>query len=125
MLSGTVIADSDQRLFVVLASNGTGIAIVPLRANRRRRDKRYAGDVAVTLCGAPAVAHCGRAQISARAFSNTGFVLTPTELAACQRAAERASREAASVRQISSATFAACQVRYQSGGRRVGPARAA
>ena len=99
MLAGTVVADSDQRLFVVLASQGARHAVAPVRLGRVRGDKRYAGDVPIDF-GALGfgIAHCGVARVVKAPFVETGLALTEIDFAACAQAAARAANERSAVR---------------------------
>ncbi len=99
MLAGTVVADSDRRLFVVLASRGERHAVAPVRLGRVRGDKRYAGDVAIDFGALGAgTAHCGAARVVKAPFSEIGLVLAAADLAACAQAAARAANERSAVR---------------------------
>lgn len=93
MQSGTVVAARDKRLFVVLASDARRCAVAPLRIHRARGDKRRAGDVVVSFCGMPATALCGAFRVTSEPLDPIGLFLAPTEISACQSAAERWKRE--------------------------------
>lgn len=125
MLAGTVIADSDQRLFVVLESRAGQVAVAPIRPCRVRGEKRYAGDVPVIIgILGSTIVQCGCASVMTERFSNTGIAIQPADLAACQSAAVRVAKERKMVK-VKSSIVASVMPSFRSGGRRVGPIQVA
>jgi hypothetical protein len=121
MILGSVIADRDQRFFVVLAARLNDVAIVPLRFVRARGEKRHAGDVDIDAGGlGPATAMCSSARVVSAEFNATGYVIPSDALRACQRAVERIQAEKSLDRFRPLAAFAAAAPSFRSGGRRVG-----
>lgn len=120
MTPGTVIADSDLRHFVVLDGAHGRYAVAPILIGRNRGDKRYGGDVAVSLpMLGTVIVSCARATVASFRASNTGMILADAELRACQIAAKRATNERWQAFAPSPIFAAACPS-FRSGGRRVG-----
>jgi hypothetical protein len=121
MILGSVIADRDQRLFVVLAARLNYVAVVPLRFVRARGEKRMAGDVDIDAGDlGHATALCGKASLMEAGYNATGYVIPSEALRACQRAVERIQAEKSLDRFRPLAAFAAAVPSFRSGGRRVG-----
>ncbi len=121
MLAGTVIADRNSRLFVVLASNRQQRAVAPLRIGRVRGDKTYAGDVAISLARWPnTIVRCGSAHFIEQPLSDTGLTISPEDLARCQRAARIVAEERELSHLFERNDYTNTAPWFRSGGRRVG-----
>lgn len=129
MVAGTVVADRNSRLFVVLESNRLQQAVAPLRIGRVRGDKTYAGDVAISLARWPnTIVRCGSAHVIERKmdqsgeqpFSSTGLTISPEDLARCQRAARIVAEERELSHLFERNDYTNTAPWFRSGGRRVG-----